>query len=91
MKVKTIIVSLLLAFLCLSLEAKSDHDEMPIIAYFGVPEQDTSTEAFQTLRDCGFSVSLFNYSSLPALLKACSLHVGVSTISDRNLRKLYHP
>ena len=82
MKVKTIIVSLLFAFLCLSLEAKTDHDEMPIIAYFGVPEQDTNTEAFQTLRDCGFSVSLFDYSSLPALLKACKTaeKVGVKVL-----------
>lgn len=47
-------------------------DEMPIIAYYGVTEQFTSEEAFRTFRDCGFTVSLFPYSSLENLLKACS-------------------
>lgn len=46
-------------------------DEMPIIAYYGVTEQHTSEEEFRTFRDCGFTVSLYPYSSLSNLLKAC--------------------
>lgn len=44
---------------------------MPIIAYWGVPEQHTSESAFRTFRDCGFTVSIFPYSSLTALINAC--------------------
>lgn len=48
-------------------------DEMPIIAWYGVTEQHTSKEAFLTFRDCGFTVSLFSYSSLENLVKACRI------------------
>jgi len=46
-------------------------DEMPIIAFMGVPESHTSEEHFQTFSECGFTVSLNPYSSLERLLKAC--------------------
>ena len=46
-------------------------DEMPIIAYMGVPDWKTSDENFKTLSECGFNVSLYPYSSLDLLVKAC--------------------
>lgn len=46
-------------------------DRMPIIAYWGVPDYATSDEAFRTFSECGFTVSLYPYSSYDKLLKAC--------------------
>lgn len=48
-------------------------DEMPIIAYWGIPEQHTSEDAFRLFSECGFTVSIFPYSSLEALVKACRM------------------
>lgn len=49
----------------------SAHQEMPIIAYWGVPEQHNTVEEFKTFSECGFTVSLFPYSSLDKLVAAC--------------------
>lgn len=46
---------------------------MPIIAYWGVPEYATNKEAFRTFSECGFTVSLYPYSSLEDLTKACKV------------------
>ena len=46
---------------------------MPIIAYWGVPEYATNKEAFRTFSECGFTVSLYPYSSLENLTKACKV------------------
>ena len=45
--------------------------EMPIIAYWGVPERYISEANFRTFKECGFTVSLFPYSSLDKLVQAC--------------------
>ena len=47
--------------------------EMPIIGYWGVPENNTSDENFRVMSECGFTVSLFPYSSTQALVRACRI------------------
>ena len=47
------------------------NDVMPIIGYWGVPENNTSDENFRVMSECGFNVSLFPYSSTQALVRAC--------------------
>lgn len=51
--------------------AKASQEEMPIIAYMGVPDWRTCDEDFRVLSECGFTVSLYPYASLDLLLKAC--------------------
>ena len=46
--------------------------EMPIIAYFGVPDWKTTEENFRTFSECGFTVSIYPfYQSLDLLVQAC--------------------
>ena len=45
--------------------------EMPIIAFWGVPEGKTMDVEFQRFKECGFTVSLYPYKSLEALIRAC--------------------
>ena len=47
------------------------NDTMPIIAYMGVPEWQTSADNFRLLSECGFTISIHPYSSLSAMIKAC--------------------
>lgn len=47
--------------------------EMPIIAFHGVPDWRTADEHFQAFSECGFTVSLYPYSSLDLLVKACRI------------------
>lgn len=70
MRVRIILFTIFLLKVCLTSVASTDLT-MPIIAYWGVPEQHTSEEAFRTFSECGFTVSLFPYSSLLALTEAC--------------------
>ena len=42
--------------------------EMPIIAYMGVPNDQTSHQHFKDFSDCGFNVSLYGYASLRQLI-----------------------
>ena len=65
---RAIIAAICLAISPCSLQAQ---EEMPIIAYMGVPDWKTSDENFKTLSECGFTVSLYPYSSLDLLVKAC--------------------
>ena len=60
----------LLAFCHYSTFAK-DVGEMPIIAYWGVPDWKTSDDNFRIFSECGFTVSLYPYQSLDLLVKAC--------------------
>lgn len=59
-------------------------DDMPIIAYWGVPEDYTSEADFQAFKDCGFTVSLYPYSSLNKLKEACKIaeKKGISIIGN---------
>lgn len=63
---------LLAASLQMSLVAKAA-DEMPIIAYMGVPDWRTTDADFLTFSECGFNVSLYPYQSLDLLVKACRI------------------
>lgn len=67
-----ILILLLLTVYSRSLYAQ-EADEMPIIAFIGVPEWKNTNESFSTFSKCGFTVSLHNYSSLTSLVKACRL------------------
>lgn len=51
--------------------AFAEEKEMPIIAYWGVPEGRTTDADFHTFMECGFNVSLYPYKSLDALVRAC--------------------
>ncbi len=48
--------------------------EMPIIAFYGVPDWQTSEENFRIFSECGFTVSIYPiYESTDLLVKACRL------------------
>ena len=64
---------LMLALLCVGLHHLSAEDEMPIIAYMGVPYDKTTDENFKTFSECGFNVSLYIYPSLEQMIKACNI------------------
>lgn len=64
-------IYLILLLLCLLPVTARANGKMPIIAYWGVPDYATSDEAFRTFSECGFTVSLYPYSSYDKLLKAC--------------------
>lgn len=65
------LIILVLCFLCHQI--RGSVGEMPIIAYWGIPEHHTGDENFRMFRDCGFTVSLYPYSSLDELVKACKV------------------
>ncbi|MBR1932370.1 MAG: beta-galactosidase [Prevotella sp.] len=68
---KTSRLMMLCLLLCQASLASGASDEMPIIAYWGVPDAHTSEENFRIISECGFTVSLFPYSSLDRLVQAC--------------------
>lgn len=59
-------------------------DQMPIIAYWGVPDWRTTDKDFKTFSECGFTVSLYPYKSLDVLVKACrhAHKYGVSILGN---------
>ena len=66
---KLIILSLLIS--CWEYISFANNSEMPVIAFIGVPDWETSEDNFRTFSECGFSVSLSTYPSLDLLVKAC--------------------
>lgn len=56
--------------------------EMPIIAYWGVPDTMSYERCFREFSECGFTVSIYPYWQLDTLVKACSIanKYGVSII-----------
>lgn len=56
--------------------------EMPIIAYMGVPHNQTSDKNFKTFSECGFNVSLSVYGSISQMQEACRIahQYGVSIL-----------
>lgn len=62
----------LIVFLCFVLQLKA-REEMPIIAYWGVPDTMTYQKCFKDFRDCGFNVSIYPYGSIASLVKACDV------------------
>lgn len=74
MMLKSMIINrlrLLLVVMAYTLAVHAGNDEMPIIGYWGVPENNTSEENFRVMSECGFTVSLFPYSSTKQLVRAC--------------------
>ena len=45
--------------------------EMPIIAYWGVPDTMSNESRFREFSECGFTVSIYPYWQLETLVKAC--------------------
>ena len=62
---------LALSFLFCATSLKATDDDMPIIAYKGVPYWQTSEENFRIFRECGFTISLDSYPSIESMVKAC--------------------
>ena len=64
-----LLILLMLCSICYL--ARAAEERMPIIAYMGIPDWRTSDQDFRVLSECGFTVSLYPYSSLDLLVKAC--------------------
>ncbi|MDR1814465.1 MAG: beta-N-acetylhexosaminidase [Tannerella sp.] len=45
-------------------------EEFPIMAWIGVPEEETSVARFRELKESGININFSNYSSMEAVLKA---------------------
>lgn len=48
-------------------------DDMPIIAYIGVPNTQSTEQNFKDFSECGFNVSLHGYANLEEMTKACDI------------------
>lgn len=46
---------------------------MPIIAFMGVPESKATLKNFRIMKECGFNVSLSQYSSVKSLQESCKI------------------
>src|ERR1035437_2777644 len=57
---------------------------LPIIAWAGIPESETSVERFTELREMGINVNLSNYPSADAMQNALDLAhlVGIKMIAS---------
>lgn len=66
-------LAILLLMVCNGIRANAVAKEgMPIIAYFGVPDWQTTEENFRVFSECGFTVSLYpHYPNIDLLKKAC--------------------
>ena len=68
-----LLVILLCLLPCQVSGATTNKDEMPIIAFGGVPYWCTTEEHFRTFSDCGFTVSIHPYNNVETLVKACHI------------------
>lgn len=66
-------VFLSLVFLCIGASHILAEEEMPIIAYMGVPYDKTTEENFKRFSECGFNVSLYIYPNIGQMIKACDI------------------
>ena len=66
---------LIILLTCLTIggQAGMAADEMPIIAYMGVPNNQSTDQNFKDFSDCGFNVSLYGYASLQEMTAACDI------------------
>lgn len=64
-------VLIILSLLYCGISLHATDDDMPVIAFLGVPEWQTTEENFRVFSECGFTVSLYPYQSLSMLVKAC--------------------
>lgn len=51
--------------------------QMPVIAFWGVPDWSITDTAFRTFTECGFTVNLYPYTAIGHLVTACQ-------VADRN-------
>jgi len=65
--------ALILLLVSGSIRLSQAKNEMPIIAYWGVPANHTSETAFRTFSECGFTVSIYPYPNLNNLIEACRI------------------
>lgn len=56
-----------------TLPLMADDTDMPIIAYMGVPNDQSTDQHFRDFSACGFNVSLYGYASLQQMIKACDI------------------
>ena len=70
-KDKMIFILFLAIICCWPCKSLCADNEMPIIAYWGVPDWKTFDDDFRTFSECGFTVSIYPYKSLEAMVKAC--------------------
>ncbi|ROI02663.1 MULTISPECIES: hypothetical protein [unclassified Chryseobacterium] len=56
--------------------------KIPIVGYFGIPEQNISVDNYRVMKDAGFSISLMNFSNLNNALNAldAAQKVGIKLI-----------
>ena len=67
---KKVFISFFLFLCCIISKAAG---EMPIIAYWGIPDSMSYEQCFRNFRDCGFTVSIYPYHSLEKLVEACHI------------------
>lgn len=72
----------IIASICSTLLMQAADGVMPIIAYMGVPNDQSTEQNFKTFSECGFTVSLYGYASLRQLTDACEVahKFGVSIL-----------
>ncbi len=63
----------LLAFTGISQEKLQFSEEIPILAWMGVPEKETTAERFRELKEAGINVNFSSYSSVGAVEKALDI------------------
>lgn len=56
-----------------SQERKGSNEEMPILAWVGVPEEETTIERFRELKESGININFSWYSSVEAVEKALDI------------------
>ena len=70
---KSVIIFLILFFCTLFSVTMKAAKEMPIIAYWGVPDSMSYERCFREFSECGFTVSIYPYWQLDTLVKACNV------------------
>ena len=65
--------TLLLSFLLYVPGFSQSNEEMPIAAFWGVPDTMSNEKNFKDFYECGFTVSIYPYWQLETLVKACQI------------------
>lgn len=73
---RPIVIFLFLGFCfgsALSQDKLKSNDQIPIVAWIGVPERETTLERFREMRDAGINISFASYSNIEAVEKALNI------------------
>lgn len=62
-----------IVFLFFSSVCAKAADEMPVVAFWGVPDTMSYERCFKDFSECGFTVSIYPYWSVKTLVKACNV------------------